>query len=83
MELRDVKALVLLMREFGLLELEIEDKKGKVRLVRGSAGDASVDDRPAAPATGRTVARADSHAAAAAKKAEGKRRRRGRDRSEA
>jgi acetyl-CoA carboxylase biotin carboxyl carrier protein len=36
MELRELKALLALMRDFGLSELEIEDKKGKVRLVRGS-----------------------------------------------
>ena len=35
MELRDIKALIALMRDNGLVELEIEDKKGKVRLVRG------------------------------------------------
>lgn len=37
MELREIKALLALMRDFGLSELEIEDKKGKVRLVRSSA----------------------------------------------
>jgi acetyl-CoA carboxylase biotin carboxyl carrier protein len=41
MELREIKALLALMRDFGLSELEIEDKKGKVRLVRAanSAGE--------------------------------------------
>jgi acetyl-CoA carboxylase biotin carboxyl carrier protein len=34
MELRDIRALIALMRENGLIELEVEDKKGKVRLVR-------------------------------------------------
>ena len=34
MELRDIKALIALMRENGLSELEVEDKKGKIRLVR-------------------------------------------------
>ncbi len=34
MELRDIKALIALMRENGLTELEVEDKKGKIRLVR-------------------------------------------------
>jgi acetyl-CoA carboxylase biotin carboxyl carrier protein len=46
MELREIKALVALMREHGLVELEIEDKKGKIRLVRGvldHAGGAAVD----------------------------------------
>ncbi len=37
MEVRDLKALLALMRDYGLVELEIEDKKGKVRLVRGTA----------------------------------------------
>ncbi|MGH7865867.1 MAG: acetyl-CoA carboxylase biotin carboxyl carrier protein [Candidatus Binataceae bacterium] len=37
MELRDLKALINLMHEHGLVELEIEDKKGKVRLVRAGA----------------------------------------------
>jgi acetyl-CoA carboxylase biotin carboxyl carrier protein len=40
MELREIKALIALMHEHGLVELEIEDKKGKVRLVRGSANRA-------------------------------------------
>jgi len=34
MELRDIRALIALMRENGLTELEVEDKKGKIRLVR-------------------------------------------------
>src|SRR6266403_2434094 len=42
MEVREIKALLVLMRDYGLVELEIEDKKGKVRLVRGG-GRASVD----------------------------------------
>lgn len=36
MEVREIKALVTLMNEHGLVELEIQDKKGKVRLVRGA-----------------------------------------------
>ena len=36
MEVREIKALLDLMRENGLVELEIEDKKGKVRLVRAA-----------------------------------------------
>ncbi|MGH7985928.1 MAG: acetyl-CoA carboxylase biotin carboxyl carrier protein [Candidatus Binataceae bacterium] len=40
MEVREIKALVALMREYGLIELELEDKKiGKVRLVRALADD--------------------------------------------
>jgi acetyl-CoA carboxylase biotin carboxyl carrier protein len=38
MELREIKALLSLMQDYGLVELEIEDKKGKVRLVRGATG---------------------------------------------
>ena len=37
MEVREIKALLVLMTDYGLVELEIEDKKGKVRLVRGGA----------------------------------------------
>ncbi len=37
MEVREIKALITLMHDFGLTELEIEDKKGKIRLVRGTA----------------------------------------------
>ena len=36
MEVREIKALIALMNDHGLVELEIEDKKGKVRLVRSS-----------------------------------------------
>ena len=36
MEVREIKALIALMNDHGLVEIEIEDKKGKVRLVRGS-----------------------------------------------
>ena len=37
MDVRELKALVNLMKENGVVELEIEDKKGKVRLVRAGA----------------------------------------------
>jgi acetyl-CoA carboxylase biotin carboxyl carrier protein len=58
MEIRELKALLALMQEYRLSELEIEDKKGKVRLVRASAGsghatasqDASSESAPAAGA---------------------------------
>ncbi|HLK85525.1 MAG TPA: acetyl-CoA carboxylase biotin carboxyl carrier protein [Candidatus Binataceae bacterium] len=50
MELRELKALLGLMKDFGLSELEIEDKKGKVRLVRASN---AADDGPATPAAGK------------------------------
>ena len=37
MEVREIKALLVLMQEYGLVELEIDDrKKGKIRLVRGA-----------------------------------------------
>jgi acetyl-CoA carboxylase biotin carboxyl carrier protein len=49
MELREIKALLALMRDFGLSELEIEDKKGKVRLVRGNSTDGPLE-HPAAAA---------------------------------
>jgi acetyl-CoA carboxylase biotin carboxyl carrier protein len=48
MELREIKALLALMRDFGLSELEIEDKKGKVRLVRGNAADGQAEHAAAA-----------------------------------
>ncbi len=50
MEIRELKALLALMQEYGLGELEIEDKKGKVRLVRagGAVGrPAALTDAPA------------------------------------
>jgi acetyl-CoA carboxylase biotin carboxyl carrier protein len=72
MELREIKALLALMREFGLSELEMEDKKGKVRLVRPIAGSdgyspaasavVSAAPAPASPAAPR-VAEAPSSAA--------------------
>ncbi len=41
MEVREIKALLVLMQEYGLVELEIDDKKkGRVRLVRASEGHA-------------------------------------------
>ena len=52
MELREIKALLALMRDFGLSELEIEDKKGKVRLVR-AANSVVVDERHTAAAGAR------------------------------
>ena len=36
MEVREIRALITLMDEYGLTELEVEDRKGKIRLVRGS-----------------------------------------------
>ena len=51
MEVREIKALIALMNDHGLVELEIEDKKGKVRLVRGTlapALEANSQPHPAA-----------------------------------
>ena len=45
MDVRELKTLLNLMAENGVVELEIEDKKGKVRLVRGNA---SMNDHQAA-----------------------------------
>jgi acetyl-CoA carboxylase biotin carboxyl carrier protein len=62
MELREIKALLALMRDFGLSELEIEDKKGKVRLVR--AANSAEEHHPApAGAPRRGAARAAAEAA--------------------
>ena len=72
MELRELKVLLNLMQENGLVELELEDKKGKVRLVRGTV--ALHDHQPkqaaiaVAPSTGnqraatRPAAKADKSA---------------------
>jgi acetyl-CoA carboxylase biotin carboxyl carrier protein len=50
MEVRELKTLLALMQDFGLVELEIEDKKGKVRLVRamGTVANAMTVAPPAA-----------------------------------
>ena len=45
MELREIKALLALMQEYGLSELEIDDKKkGKLRLVRAAMASVSNPD---------------------------------------
>jgi acetyl-CoA carboxylase biotin carboxyl carrier protein len=46
MEVRDLKTLLALMQEYGLVELEVEDKKGKVRLVRGNLDRAGGNPAP-------------------------------------
>ncbi|HEY1850456.1 MAG TPA: acetyl-CoA carboxylase biotin carboxyl carrier protein [Candidatus Binataceae bacterium] len=52
MEVRELKTLLALMQDFGLVELEIEDKKGKVRLVRAGAAAHAIAPLPAvAPIT--------------------------------
>ena len=47
MEVREIKTLLALMQDYGLVELEIEDKKGKVRLVRAAPMCAGEHRRPA------------------------------------
>jgi len=55
MEPREIKALLELMQEYGLAELAIEDKKGKIRLVRGHVVPAAHDESASpAPAKSRT-----------------------------
>jgi acetyl-CoA carboxylase biotin carboxyl carrier protein len=68
MELRDIKALIALMRENGLVELEVEDKKGKIRLVRMSDSSPHPAAHPAAPppSAGRAPAKKPAQAATTA-----------------
>jgi acetyl-CoA carboxylase biotin carboxyl carrier protein len=49
MEPREIKALLELMQEYGLVELAIEDKKGKIRLVRGDLMPATAHQESASP----------------------------------
>jgi acetyl-CoA carboxylase biotin carboxyl carrier protein len=49
MEVRELKTLLGLMRDYELVELEIEDKKGKVRLVRAAAAGETAAATPIAP----------------------------------
>jgi acetyl-CoA carboxylase biotin carboxyl carrier protein len=49
MEPREIKALLDLMQEYSLVELQIEDKKGKIRLVRGGLIPAGAQTAPATP----------------------------------
>ena len=56
MEVRELKTLLTLMQDFGLVELEIEDKKGKVRLVRAGT-IASVAAAPSVAAAKDIVAK--------------------------
>lgn len=51
MEVREIKDLAELMREAGLIELEIENKQGRVRLVRGDLAAARPAAAPAPPTT--------------------------------
>jgi acetyl-CoA carboxylase biotin carboxyl carrier protein len=53
MEPREIKALLELMHEYGLIELAIEDKKGKIRLVRGDLLPAAAHREAALPPAAR------------------------------
>ncbi len=78
MEVRELKTLLALMQEFGLVELEIEDKRGKVRLVRGSVAGVSeataevsaVAPKAIAVAAPKEIAKAAAAAANGARRAE-------------
>jgi acetyl-CoA carboxylase biotin carboxyl carrier protein len=56
MEVRELKTLLALMQDFGLVELEIEDKKGKVRLVRAGVAASATATPPAAIAGPKEIA---------------------------
>ncbi len=56
MDIEQIRKLVELMEEKGVVELEVEDRKGKVRLVRENHRAASVFSAPVAPATPPPVA---------------------------
>jgi acetyl-CoA carboxylase biotin carboxyl carrier protein len=58
MEVRELKTLLALMQDFGLVELEIEDKKGKVRLVRASVAIAQPPPAMAVAASTKIAAKA-------------------------
>ena len=61
MDVRELKALLNLMHENGLVELEIEDKKGKVRLVRGTVALHDHQPKQAAIAVAPSKGAANSH----------------------
>ena len=50
MDIGEIRKLVRLMRDHGIAELEVQDRRGKVRLVREQRG-AGPAERPAVPAT--------------------------------
>ena len=56
MEVRELKTLLVLMRDYGLVELEIEDKKGKVRVVRAGVAASATATPPAAIAGPKEIA---------------------------
>jgi len=70
MEVREIKALITLMHEHGLTELEVEDRKGKIRLVRGSNSSgaepkslSAAKGKPARPVKAARITRLDNSAA--------------------
>ncbi len=69
MEVRELKTLLALMQDFGLVELEIEDKKGKVRLVRAGVAVNAAAPPPAAASAGPTTIAAKAVEPGAAKEA--------------
>ena len=56
MDIGEIRKLVRLMRDHGIAELEVQDRRGKVRLVRDQLGSMPAV-RPAAPATADGAAR--------------------------
>jgi len=56
MDIAEIRKLVRLMRDHGIAELEVQDRRGKVRLVREQPGSVAAE-RPAVPATGDGAAR--------------------------
>ena len=56
MDIAEIRKLVRLMRDHGIAELEVQDRRGKVRLVREQLGSMAAE-RPAAPATADGAAR--------------------------
>ncbi|MGH7906867.1 MAG: acetyl-CoA carboxylase biotin carboxyl carrier protein [Candidatus Binataceae bacterium] len=67
MEVRELKTLLALMQEYGLVELEVEDKKGKVRLVRGGSHPGQGGNSALPAEVGKIVARAATTSASGAK----------------
>jgi acetyl-CoA carboxylase biotin carboxyl carrier protein len=70
MEMREIKALLALMREYDLLELELDDKKrGKVRLVRAGAARETAPAPAVAPPLQTQVVQTSRHVRAPAREA--------------
>ncbi|HJQ84416.1 MAG TPA: acetyl-CoA carboxylase biotin carboxyl carrier protein [Candidatus Binatia bacterium] len=56
MDIAEIRKLVRVMRDHGILELELQDRRGKIRLVRDAAGERAAVGAPRAPETGRPPA---------------------------